>query len=141
MMWRGVAMNRRRLFAFAALVALAPGLMAAAPAKEEKKKGGGASFLQINALTVTILLANGRRGVLTVESGLDIPNEKLRAKATSVLPRIRAAFVQSLQIYASGMSPGHIPNAEILTKLLQREADRVLGQTGARLLLGTMLIS
>ena len=134
-------MDRRRLFAFAALVALTPGLMAAAPAKEEKKKGGGASFLQISALTATILLANGRRGVLTVESGLDIPNEKLRAKATSVLPRIRAAFVQSLQIYASGMSPGHIPNAEILTKLLQREADRVLGQTGARLLLGTMLIT
>ena len=134
-------MHRRRLFAFAALVALTPGLMAAAPAKEEKKKGGGASFLQISALTATILLANGRRGVLTVESGLDIPNEKLRATATSVLPRIRAAFVQSLQIYASGMSPGHIPNAEILTKLLQREADRVLGQTGARLLLGTMLIT
>lgn len=134
-------MDRRRLFTLAALVAVAPGLMAAAPAKDEKKKGGGASFIQINALTATIILTNGRRGVLTVESGLDIPNEKLRAKANSVLPRIRAAFVQSLQIYASRMSPGHIPNAEILTLLLQREADRVLGQKGARLLLGTMLIS
>ena len=134
-------MDRRRLLAFAALAVVTPGLMAAAPAKEEKKKGGGASFLQINTLTASIMRANGRRGVLTVESGLDIPNEKLRAKADSVLPRIRAAFVQSLQIYASGMSPGQIPNAEILTKLLQRETDRVLGEKGARLLLGTMLIS
>lgn len=141
MMWRGVPMDRRRLLALTALVALSPGLMAAAPAKGEKKKGGGASFLQINTLTASIMRANGRRGVLTVESGLDIPNEKLRAKADSVLPRIRAAFVQSLQIYASGIMPGGIPNAEILTQLLQREADRVLGQPGARVLLGTLLVN
>ncbi|MBT9470959.1 MAG: Tat pathway signal protein [Pseudomonadota bacterium] len=133
-------MQRRRLLTFAALL-VAPALMAAAPAKDEKKKGGGASFIQINTLTATVIRASGRRGILTVESGLDIPNEKLRAKANSVLPRIRAAFVQALQIYASGMSPGAIPNAEILTLLLQREADQVLGQKGARLLLGTMLIN
>ena len=134
-------MDRRRLLAFAALAVVTPGLMAAAPAKEEKKKGGGASFLQINALTVTILLASGRRGVLTVESGLDIPNEKLRAKANSVLPRIRAAFVQTLQTYASGMTPSMPPNPDVLGQALQRDADRVLGQKGARLLLGTMLIN
>ncbi len=133
-------MQRRRLLTLAALL-VAPALTAAAPAKDEKKKGGGASFIQINTLTATVIRANGRRGILTVESGLDIPNEKLRAKANSVVPRIRAAFVQVLQIYASGMTPGAIPNAEILTLLLQREADQVLGQKGARLLLGTMLIN
>lgn len=133
-------MQRRHLLTFAALL-VAPALIAAAPAKDEKKKGGGASFIQINTLTATVIRANGRRGILTVESGLDIPNEKLRAKANSVVPRIRAAFVQVLQIYASGMTPGTIPNAEILTLLLQREADQVLGQKGARLLLGTMLIN
>lgn len=133
-------MQRRRLLTFTALL-VAPALIAAAPAKDEKKKGGGASFIQINTLTATVIRANGRRGILTVESGLDIPNEKLRAKANSVVPRIRAAFVQVLQIYASGMTPGAIPNAEILTLLLQREADQVLGQKGARLLLGTMLIN
>lgn len=137
MMWRGVAMDRRRLLA---LIALSPGLMAAAP-KDEKKKGGGPSFLQINTLTASVMRASGRRGVLTVESGLDIPDAKLRAKADSVLPRIRAAFVQSLQIYASGIAPGSIPNAEILTQRLQRETDRVLGQPGARVLIGTLLIS
>lgn len=131
-------MDRRRLLA---LIALSPSLMAAAPAKDEKKKGGGPSFIQINTLTASIMRASGRRGVLTVESGLDIPNEKLRAKADSVLPRIRAAFVQSLQIYAAGISPGSIPNAEILAQRLQREADRVLGQPGARVLIGTLLVN
>lgn len=134
-------MDRRRLLALTTLIAISPGLMAAAPAKDEKKKGGGASFLQINTLTASVMRANGRRGVLTVESGLDIPDEKLRAKADSVLPRIRAAFVQSLQIYASGMAPGHMPNAEIVTQRLQREADRVLGRPGARVLLGTLLVN
>lgn len=139
-------MDRRRLFALAAL-ALAPGLIAAAPPKDGKKKEaaadavGGPSFIQIDTLTATITKTNGRRGVLTLASGLDIPDDKLRAKANSVLPRIRAAFVQSLQIYASGMSRGSVPNAEVVTRLLQRETDRVLGQKGARLLLGTMLIS
>ncbi len=141
MMWRGVAMDRRRLLALTALVAASPGLMAAAPAKDEKKKAGGGSFLQITTLTASVMRANGRRGVLTVESGLDIPDEKLRAKADSVLPRIRAAFVQSLQIYASGIAPGSIPNAEILTQRMQRETDRVLGQRGARVLIGTLLVN
>ncbi len=140
MMWRGVAMDRRRLLALTALVAVSPGLTAAAP-QGEKKKGGGASFLQINTLTASIMRANGRRGVLTVESGLDIPDAKLRAKADSVLPRIRAAFVQSLQIYASGITPGGVPNAEILARRLQREADRVLGRPGARVLIGTLLVN
>jgi hypothetical protein len=138
-------MDRRRLLALAVLAA-APALIAAAPAKDEKKKDiaappGGPSFIQIDTLTATIMRANGRRGVLTLASGLDIPDDKLRAKANSVLPRIRAAFVQSLQIYASGISPGSVPSAEVVTRLLQRETDRVLGQKGARLLLGTMLVN
>ena len=139
-------MDRRRLLALAVLAA-APALIAAAPAKDEKKKKdiaappGGPSFIQIDTLTATIMRANGRRGVLTLASGLDIPDDKLRAKANSVLPRIRAAFVQSLQIYASGISPGSVPSAEVVTRLLQRETDRVLGQKGAQLLLGTMLVN
>jgi hypothetical protein len=138
-------MDRRRLLALAVLAA-APALIAAAPAKDEKKKDiaappGGPSFIQIDTLTATIMRANGRRGVLTLASGLDIPDDRLRAKANSVLPRIRAAFVQSLQIYASGISPGSVPSAEVVTRLLQRETDRVLGQKGARLLLGTMLVN
>jgi hypothetical protein len=138
-------MDRRRLLALAVLAA-APALIAAAPAKDEKKKDiaappGGPSFIQIDTLTATIMRANGRRGVLTLASGLDIPDDKLRAKANSVLPRIRAAFVQSLQIYASGISPGSVPSAEVVTRLLQRETDRVLGQKGAQLLLGTMLVN
>lgn len=137
-------MDRRRLLALAALAPsaltlAAPGLGRAAPA--EKKKGGGLSFIQINTLTATVIRPDGRRGVLTVETGIDIPDEKLRLQAESVLPRLRAAFVQTLQTYASGMNPAAPPNADFLARELQRDTDRVLGRQGARLLLGTMLMN
>jgi hypothetical protein len=132
-------MKRRRLLALAAVVAALPGLALAAT--DEKKKGGGLTFIQINTLTATIMRPDGRRGVLTVESGIDVPDEKLRDKANLFAPRLRAAFVQTLQIYASGMSPAAPPNADLLAQSLQRDTDRVLGQKGAKLLLGTMLIN
>lgn len=133
-------MDRRRLLFATALLAAAPGLMAAAP-KEDKKKGGGLAYLQINPLTATVARANGRRGILMVEAGLDIPDSKLRATADTVMPRLRAALVQVLQIYAAGLPPEVLPNPDILGQLLQREADRVLGRAGAKLLLGTILVN
>lgn len=140
MMWRGVAMDRRRLLTFAAVLA-APALMAAAPKKDEKKKTTVGTYVEIQTLTATVMRPSGRRGVLTVQTVLDVPDAKLRAKAETVVPRIRAAFVQTLQTYASGMTPSMPPNPDVLGQALQRDADRVLGQKGARLLLGTMLIN
>lgn len=131
-------MRRRRLIALAVLAA--PALLAAAP-KEEKKKGGGASFIQIQTLTATIMRPSGRRGVLTVEVGLDIADGKLRERAEKLVPRLRAAFVQTLQTYAAGMTPATPPNPDVLGAALQRDTDRVLGRKGARLLLGTMLVN
>ncbi len=141
MMWRPVAMDahRRRLILTAALAAALPGMALAAV--DEKKKGGGPTYIQLNTMTATVLRESGRRGVLTLETGLDIPDEKLRAKVNLVAPRLRAAFVQTLQIYAAGLSPSAAPNADFLAVELQREADQVLGQKGCRVLLGTMLMN
>ncbi|HEY3697066.1 hypothetical protein [Phenylobacterium sp.] len=133
----------------AILSALAPALalaLAAPPAahaaeKAEKKKGGGASYIQIQALTATTNAAGGRRGVLTVETGVDIPDGGLRAFCEASLPRLRAAYVQVVQTYAAGLAPLTPPNADFLARELQRETDRVLGRRGARLLLGAILVS
>ena len=142
MMWRGVAMDRRRLLA---LVLAVPLLTAAAPKKDEKKKGekktGVGTYVEIHTLAASVMRPSGRRGVLTVQTILDVPDAKLRAKAEQVVPRIRAAFVQTLQTYASGMTPATPPNPDVLGQALQRDADRILGQKGARVLLGTMLIN
>ena len=133
-------MRRRRLLALAVFLA-APGLLAAGPKAEEKKRSGGGSYLQMQALAATVRRPNGRRGVLTVEVGLDVPDAKLRKEAELQLPRLRAAFVQTLQTYAAGMTPALPPNPDVLGAAMQRDADRILRQKGAKLLLGTMLIN
>lgn len=132
-------MRRRQLLILAAALAVTPA--AALAAADEKKKGGGSSFIQLNTLTATIMRDTGRRGVLTLDVGLDVPDEKLRAQVELVTPRLRAAFVQVVQIYAAGLSPNAVPNADFLARELQRETDRVLGRKGARLLLGAMLMN
>lgn len=136
-------MDRRRLMSLAALAAALPVAAQASGGgeKTEKKKGGGLSYLQLPTLTATIMRPDGRRGVLTVETGIDIPNTDQRAKADLLIPRFRAGFVQALQIYASGLSPATAPNAEFIARELQRETDRVLGGPGGKLLLGTLLVN
>jgi hypothetical protein len=134
-------MRRRAILSALALTLALPGAAHAGEGKAEKKKGGGASYIQIEPLTATTNASGGRRGVLTVETGVDIPDGGLRAFCEAILPRLRAAYVQVVQVYAAGLSPGTPPNADFLARELQRETDRVLARPGARLLLGAILVS
>lgn len=133
-------MNRRGLLALLALAAAAP-LPALADEDGKKKKVGGVTYIPIDTLTGATTKPDGRRGVLTVECGLDVPDGGLRALANSVLPRLRAAYVQTVMTYAAGLPPGAAPNADFLAMSLQRETDGVLGRAGARVLLGAMLVN
>ena len=133
-------MKRRDLLALGLALGAAP-LPALAGDGEKKKKSGGVSYIPIETLTGATTRPGGRRGVLTVECGLDIPDAALRARAETVLPRLRAAYVQTVMIYAAGLPTGAPPNADFLATALQRETDSVLGQGGARLLLGAMLVN
>jgi hypothetical protein len=131
----------RRLTPFLIVLslAMAPG---AGHAAEAKKKGGGLSYIQLQPLTVTVFLASGRRGGLTVETGVDVPNNGgLHARAEASQPRLQAAYLLLLQAYASGLTPGSPPDADYIARSLQRETDRVLGQPGAKLLVGTILVN
>ena len=113
----------------------------AAGAGSEKKKGGGLSFIQFPTLTATVFRPDGNRGVLTVEAGIDVPDEKLHDRADLSQPRLRAAYVEFLQMYAGGLPPGAPPNADYIAQQLQAQTNRVLGQPGAKLLIGTILIN
>jgi len=131
-------MNRRLLLSFAMLCAALPG---AAAAGEEKRKTGGESYLPINAITAYTTRPGDRRGVLSVECGIDIPDEALRERANLLLPRLRAAFVQVVQIYAGGLPGGMAPNPDFLARNLQRSTDLVLGRPGARVLMGSVVVN
>ncbi|MBV9993850.1 MAG: Tat pathway signal protein [Caulobacteraceae bacterium] len=134
-------MNRRRLLALAAAPLVLAPLAARAEQNEKRKKGGGASYIQIDTLTATILRTDGRRGVMTVEAGIDVPDSGLRARAQALAPRLRAAYDEVVRTYASGLPTGAVPNADYLGRELQRQTDMVLGRPGGRLLLGTILVN
>lgn len=131
-------MIRRAVLAAVLALAAAPAL---ASEKAEKKKGGGLTFIQVKPITVTILRRDGRRGVLTVECGVDVPDDRLRERADVSQPRLRAAFAQLIQVYAAGLPNGAPPDADYLAREMQRETDRLLGRKGARLLVGTILVN
>src|SRR5947207_500247 len=79
-------MHRRALLVLAGLAAALP--LARLSAEEKKKKSGGESYVPLDTLTATTIKATGRRGVLTVECGLDIPDGKLRQLAEKSIPRL-----------------------------------------------------
>jgi hypothetical protein len=131
-------MNRR--LALAAALALVPALARAQP-KGQHKKGGGESFIQLDTLNATVNRPNGRRGVMTVEVGVDVPDVALRARAQASVPRLQAAYAQVVETYAAGLFPGGVPNADYMARELQRQTDMVLGRPGAHFLIGTILVN
>ncbi|MBS0332846.1 MAG: hypothetical protein JSS35_08775 [Proteobacteria bacterium] len=142
-------MRRRDLLSLALFAVGAPGLVAPAPAvagedkksSSKKKKSGGDDYLPVDPLTGTTNKGGGRRGVLSVDCGLQIEDPKLREYADLSMPRLRAAYVQTVQTYAAGLPPGAEPNIDYIAMALQRQTDLLLKRPGARLLIGTVIVN
>jgi hypothetical protein len=132
-------MNRRALLPLVVALAAAPALAHAD--EERKKKGGGASYIQLDTLLATTTRLDGRRGVLTVEVGIDVPDGALHARAAQSTPLLHANYAEVVRIYAAGLPPGSLPNADYIARELQRQTDMTLGRPGARLLLGAVLLN
>jgi hypothetical protein len=133
-------MRRRDLIAclaFAGATALAAPALAAEDKK--KKKSGGDDYLPIDPITGTTNKAGGRRGVLSVDCGLQIEDAKLREYADQSMPRLRAAYVQVIQVYAAGLPSGSEPNVDFIVQALQRQTDLILKRPGAKLLVGAVV--
>ena len=131
-------MDRRALLGLAALTATVA-TTAAAPALANEGGGGGStsSFIRFP----TILRSNGGRGVLTVETGIDVADAALRTRAEQSAPRLRAAYNTVVQQIASAMLPGAPPDVERMVSRLQAITDSTLGRPGAHLLLGTVMVA
>ena len=130
-------MDRRALLGLAAVAA-------AATTSAKASAGGGASasaesYVRLPVVTASIIHADGRRGVLSIETGVDAPDAALRMRAQQSAPRLRAAFNGVAQRFASGLRPGAVPNIDQLAADLQGAANATLGRPGARVLLGTVL--
>lgn len=131
-------MQRRALFGLAVAATAA-----AATAPARASSGGGAAsadtYVRLPIVTASILHADGRRGVLSVETGVDAPDAALRLRVQQSAPRLRAAFNTVAQRFGAGLRPGVAPDVDRLAADLQTAADAALGRTGARVLLGTVM--
>lgn len=131
-------MDRRALLG---LVAVATA--AASPAAARAAGGGGGSantYIRLPTATATVIRPDGRRGVMTIETGVDVPDAALRARAEQSRPRLNAAYAAVAQRTATGLLPGAPPDIEALGRALQAATDATLGRAGARLLLGTVMV-
>lgn len=110
--------------------------------KAEKGEGGGAGGqLRMALVTATVLRRNGRRGIMSVESTLDIEDGALLERAKLSQPRLNAGFNEAIQIEANRLTAHAAPDLDAITRTLQRTTDRVLGRSGAKVLLGTVMIT
>jgi hypothetical protein len=136
-------MRRRDLMSLLALAAIIPGGALPAPAwaagDRTKKKSGGQNYLPLEAVTGTTHKAGGRRGVLSVDLGLQVDDAQLRVYADKSMPRLRAAYVQVVEVYAAGLPSGSEPNVDFIVQALQRQTDLVLKRPGARVLVGAVV--
>ena len=114
--------------------------LAASGGEDPKKRSGGSNYLVVAPLLGTTIKGS-RRGVLSVECGLDVQDEKLRERTRASMPRLRAAYAQIVQTYAAGLPAGAPPNVDFLARNMQHQTDAVLGRPGAKLLLGAVVVN
>lgn len=132
-------MDRRALIGLA-LVAASAGSAGAAPSSGD----GGTpanSYINLNSLNGSVVRADGRRGVLAVDVGIDVPDATLRTTAAASGPRLRAEMSRVVQTFAAALRPGEPPDVDRLSRELQFAVNQALGRRGARVLLGTVMIA
>ena len=122
----------------AVFAAPAPAL-AGAHGKEEK--AAPVTYFALQPLTAVALRRDGRRGVLTLEAGIEAKDPKVMERAQQSMPRLRAAFAQVLMTYTAGMRRGDPPDVDYLSREMQKAADQVVGKPGTRVLLGSALLN
>jgi hypothetical protein len=99
------------------------------------------SYVPLPALTATVQTNYRARGLMQIEAGLEIEDGRLRRHAEHSMPRLRDAYVTALGLYAGvNYQFGDVPDADRIAELLQEATDHALGQEGAQVLLGMIII-
>ena len=132
-------MRRRHILASLLLVAS----FGATPAfaNEGKKEEKPVTYFALDPINAVVLRRDGRRGVMTVEAGIQAKDPALMTRAQASTPRLRAAFAQVLMVYAAGLRGGVAPDMDHVGRELQKACDQVLGKPGAKVLMGSALLS
>lgn len=142
----------RTLFPLAALAAalaltgpaLAGGSSPApAPAEDSRHRTltSSQTYMPLDPLTATVQADHRARGLLQIEAGLEISDSRLRHRVEQNMPRLRNAWVSALSVYTGvNYRFGDIPDADRIAAILQEATDITLGQEGAQVLIGMIII-
>jgi len=134
-------MHRALLLPVLSLLAAASLAAPPALASSGKENKAPPSYFALDPLTATVMRRDGRRGVMTLETGVQALDPKLMERAQASQPRLRAAFAEVLMTYAAGLPRGTAPDINYLGARMQAAADKVLGRKGAKVLLGSALVN
>lgn len=78
---------------------------------------------------------------MLVELGLNVPDAKFRARVAQALPLLRDAYVRSLMVYAAtAVRTWRQPSVADIAARLQAITDRLMGRSGARVLMAQTAI-
>jgi hypothetical protein len=138
---KGVMRHALLLPVLSLLVAASLAAPPALAGGNEGKQIATTTYFALQPLTATAIRRDGRRGVMTLETGVEALDPKLMERARQSEPRLRAAFAQVLMTYTAGLPRGAAPDLDHLGGRMQNAADKVLGRKGSRVLLGSALVN
>jgi len=99
------------------------------------------TYMPLPQLTATVQANRRAQGLMQIEAGLEISDARLRRRVEMYMPRLRNAYISALSIY-TGMhyDYGDVPDADRISQILQEATDVTLGQEGAEILIGMIII-
>ncbi|MFP4518739.1 MAG: hypothetical protein ACLFQ5_04720 [Oceanicaulis sp.] len=101
------------------------------------------SYVRMESVRSAIVvdLRSGARATMDVTFSLNAPARNTRRNIEQRRLWLRAAYAETLLIYAGRMYRwGDVPDLDVLARLLQEDTDRLLGEGEAEVLFDTVLI-
>ncbi len=109
--------------------------------KSERKITTSEAWVTVDPMVVTVFKQSRIKGMLVVEFGLDIPDEKMRHHAEGYLPRLQDQWLRTLSDFAmTKVKIGRQANLDALTERLQKTTEKMLGGPGAKVLLLQVMV-
>jgi flagellar basal body-associated protein FliL len=107
----------------------------------QRKISGAESYLPVAGVRATLSNRLKAVGVMNIEAGLDIQDEKVRTNAKGRMPRVKDAMRAELASYCSVYYRiGEVPDTDQIQKRLQRAIDGLLGPGNAVVLLNAVIV-
>lgn len=101
----------------------------------------GPSFVQMDAVTVSVIRQGKVRGFLTVAFTLELPGYEYREQLGALSPKLEAEYHRDISDIAARSIDMNYPVDVMLVKhRLQSSTDRVLGPDFAQVLMGSASI-